>query len=65
MIGISAFTKAIDAYEKNTDWKDSMLKSMIRYQNEEEFKADALPIAKIATYRKQAITLLDDVKFDL
>ncbi len=30
-----------------------------------EFKADALPIAKIATYRKQAITLLDDVKFDL
>lgn len=30
-----------------------------------EFKADALPIAKIASYRKQAITLLDEVKFDL
>lgn len=30
-----------------------------------EFKADALPIAKIASYRKQAITLLDNVKFDL
>ncbi len=30
-----------------------------------EFKADTLPIAQIASYRKQAITLIDKVKFDL
>lgn len=30
-----------------------------------EFKPDALPIAQIASYRKQAITLIDKVKFDL
>ena len=30
-----------------------------------EYKADALPIAQIASYRKQAITLIDKVKFDL